>query len=172
MKSLTIVRLALEKIETFFLVLFLSIMVVFAFAQVVMRNAFGMGFLWGDPLVRQMVMWTGFVGAALAAGQERHISIDALTKFLPERVKHIAAVVTNAFGAVVCYYLGSGAWRFMLDEMKNGDELFLSIPSWVGLAIIPVGYWFIGLHFFLNILHHLRGSVVRQTPEAIEEEVR
>ena len=165
MKILGIARSVLEKIETVFLVFFLSIMVVFAFAQVVMRNVFGMGFLWGDPLVRQMVMWTGFVGAALAAGQERHISVDALTKFLPVRIKDAAAVLTNAFGAVVCFYLGSSAWRFVLDEQKSGQELFLSIPSWVGLMIIPIGYWLIGLHFVINMAVHLRGALSRPTAE-------
>ena len=167
MKLLTTVRSSLEKLETIFLVTFLSIMVVFAFIQVVLRNVFGTGFLWADPLVRQMVMWTGFVGAALAAGQERHISVDALTKFLPVRIKEVTAIVTNGFGVVVCWYLGSGAWRFMLDERLAGQELFLSIPSWVGLLIIPLGYWLIGVHFLVNSIVHLPGALGRKRAEEV-----
>ena len=49
----------LIRLETVLLVAFLGTMIVLAFAQVVMRNLFGAGFLWGDPLVRQMVLWAG-----------------------------------------------------------------------------------------------------------------
>ncbi|MCK5573045.1 MAG: TRAP transporter small permease subunit, partial [Bacteroidetes bacterium] len=76
---------ALVRVETVLLVLFLGVMVVLAFAQVVMRNIFQTGFLWGDPLVRHLVLWVGFMGAAIAASDERHISIDAINKFLPIR---------------------------------------------------------------------------------------
>ncbi|HEX9006136.1 MAG TPA: TRAP transporter small permease subunit, partial [Bacteroidota bacterium] len=130
----------LVRIETIFLVTFLAVMILFAFLQVVLRNVFSTGFIWADPLVRQMVLWSGFVGAALAASQDRHISIDALTKFLTPRVKAFMAIVTNLFAAVVSYFLGRAAWDFLADERTTGSELFLGIPTWVGLLIIPIGY--------------------------------
>ncbi len=64
-------------------------MVVMAFAQVVLRNVFGTGLLWGDPAGAPDGAVGGFLGAALAAFEERHISIDALTKYLSPRIKHI-----------------------------------------------------------------------------------
>ncbi len=155
-----------ERIETIFLVLFLTVMLVFAFAQVVMRNVFDTGLLWGDPLVREMVLWTGFIGAALAAGQERHISIDALTKFLSPRLRHLSSIVTNAFGSVVCYYLGIAAWGFLLEEKHHGGDTSLGLPSWVGLSIIPIGYWFIAVHFLLNIADHAAVAFSKGNREA------
>ncbi|MGA9118368.1 MAG: TRAP transporter small permease subunit [Bacteroidota bacterium] len=166
MKIVSLLKRILERTETALLVLFLSVMIVLAFAQVVMRNLFGTGFLWGDPLVRHMVLWSGFFGAALAASVERHISIDAVTKFLSERLKHLSSVVTNAFGGVVCFYLGLAAWGFMAEERINGGESFLGLPSWVGLTVIPVGYWLIMLHFGLNIVDHVAALVSHRTTEA------
>lgn len=156
----------LEKIETVFLVLFLSVMLILAFTQVILRDLFDTGILWGDPLVREMVLWAGFVGASLAAGQERHISIDALSKFLSPRIKQLASVLTNAFGAVVCWYLGHAAWGFMLEEKMNGGENSLMIPSWIGISIIPIGYWLLALHFLLNVVGHFSAVVARQRQEA------
>jgi len=156
----------LVRVETVLLVAFLSIMIVFAFVQVVLRNLFSSGLLWGDPLVRQMVLWSGFVGAALAASQDRHISIDALTKFLSPRVKSGMQTVTNLFAAVVCYFLGASAWTFLLDERVSGSELFLGIPSWVGLLIIPLGYWLLGLHFALNMVQSGAAAFGKTTAEA------
>src|SRR5512146_3431158 len=123
MKILRALDRLLVRLETIFLVIFLSLMVILAFAQVVLRNVFGGGFLWGDPVVRQMVMWSGFMGAAIAASQDRHISIDALTKFLKGRVKNIVSVITSLFAAVVCYYMAGAAWVFMQDEKQSGGEL-------------------------------------------------
>lgn len=144
----------LTRIEGWFLVLFLSVMLLLAFLQVLLRNFFGTGLVWGDSLVRQMVMWVGFAGAALAAGGERHISIDALTRFVAERPRHGIKVLTNAFGAVVCYYLAVAAWGLVRSEMEGGGMLFLGIPQWAGEAVIPAGYILLSIHFFLNALEN------------------
>ncbi len=156
----------LVRIETVLLVIFLGIMVILAFAQVVSRNVFGGGFLWGDPVVRQMVMWSGFMGAAIAASQDRHISIDALTKFLKGRVKNVVHVITSLFAAVVCYYLAQAAWVFMLDERQSGSELISGIPSWIGLVIIPFGFALLAFHFALNALEHAGDAI---SPPQAEE---
>jgi C4-dicarboxylate transporter, DctQ subunit len=166
MKVLRTLDRLLVRLETVFLVIFLSLMVILAFAQVVLRNVFGGGFLWGDPLVRQMVMWSGFMGAAIAASQDRHISIDALTKFLKGRVKDIVLVVTSVFASVVCFYLARAAWVFMLDEKQSGGELISGIPSWIGLIIIPLGFALLTVHFALNAVKHAGDAI---TPPAAGE---
>lgn len=142
----------LTRIEGWCLVLFLSVMVILAFLQVLLRNLFGTGISWGDPLVRQMVMWVGFTGAALAASSDRHISIDALTRFIGERLRHAIKAATNAFGALVCYYLTAAAWGLVMSEKEAGGALFLGIPQWGAEAIIPAGYVLLCIHFFLNAL--------------------
>ena len=58
------------------LVALLAVMVTLAFAQVVLRH-FGAGLLWGETLLKQLVMWTGFLGAALAAESEKHFAWEA-----------------------------------------------------------------------------------------------
>ena len=166
MKFLRALNRLLIRIETIFLVAFLAIMILFAFLQVVLRNVFSTGLIWGDPLVRQMVLWSGFVGAALAASQDRHISIDALTKFLSPRIKAFMAIVTNLFAAVVCYFLAGSAWDFLADERTTDSVLFLGIPSWVGLLIIPIGYWLLGIHFALNSVESGALAFGKQPAEA------
>ena len=156
----------LVRVETVLLVVFLSVMILVAFLQVVLRNLFAGGLIWGDPLARQMVLWSGFIGAAMAASQERHISIDALTKYLSPRVRAAAQVLTNLFAAVVCYFLGRAAWTFVADERTTGSELFLEIPSWIGLLIIPAGYWLLVVHFALNVLTASAALLGREPPPA------
>ncbi|MEK7251176.1 MAG: TRAP transporter small permease [Bacteroidota bacterium] len=142
----------LVKAETAFLVLFLANMIVLSFSQVVLRNFFGTGFLWADPLVRHLVIWVGFMGAAIASHEERHISIDALTKFFSPRWKAIAQVLTSLFAVIVCYYLADAALTFLRDEKASGSDFVLSIPTWVALIVIPTGYGLMAIHFVVKIV--------------------
>lgn len=144
----------LARAETALLVLFLGAMILLAFAQVVLRNVFGTGLLWGDTLVRHLVLWSGFIGGALAAFEGRHIGIDALTKFLPARARDIAGTITHLFAAVVCYYLAEASWKFLMDEMEAGGEFILALPGWVAMVIIPLGYGLIMLHFVVKVAEH------------------
>ncbi len=162
MKLLRLLNRILVRVETILLVVFLGVMVVLAFAQVVMRNVFGTGFLWGDPLVRHLVLWAGFMGAALATSEDRHISIDAINKFLPERTRRIVKIFTNLFAAATCYFLASAAWVFIQDERAAGGELVLSIPYWIGLSVLPVGYFLIMIHFAINSAEQI-GSLLTKT---------
>ena len=166
MKYLRALDRLLVRIETVLLVIFLGLMVILAFAQVILRNVLGGGFLWGDPVVRQMVMWSGFMGAAIAASQDRHISIDALTKFLKGRVKDIVHVITSLFASAVCFYLARAAWVFLQDEKQSGNELVTGIPSWIGLIIIPIGFALLTVHFALTAVEHAGDAI---TPPASEE---
>ena len=140
----------LVRIETAILVTVLAAMVVLAFGQVVLRNVFGTSILWIDPLVRQTVLWVGFVGAALATRDDRHISIDAFTKFLSPEVKSIVKIVTGLAAAVAAFFLALAAWGFLREEMASTGEMFPGIPSWAGTVIIPAGYGLITIHFLIG----------------------
>ena len=57
------------RIEKILLAVMLGLMVLMAFSQIVLRNFFATGIPWGDSLVRYLVLWVGFIGAAgLTAG--------------------------------------------------------------------------------------------------------
>ena len=154
MNILRLVDRLFSKVEMIVLVVSLSIMVFLAFGQVVLRNAFNAGYPWADPIVRHLVIWSGFMGAALATRDERHISIDALTKFFSHKSKRVVAVVTSAFAAVVCYYLATASWQFLLEEKAVNNMMVLSIPTWVAIIIIPVGYGVLTFHFLIRGLEN------------------
>lgn len=144
----------LVKIETGLLVLFLSSMILLAFTQVVLRNVFGIGFLWADPLVRHLVIWVGFIGAAIAAHEERHIGIDAFSRFLSARWQDGVRIVTSLFAIIVCYYLADASWTFLVDEKASGSDFMLNVPTWIALIVIPAGYALMAFHFAVKIAEH------------------
>jgi TRAP-type C4-dicarboxylate transport system permease small subunit len=143
----------LARVEGAVLVLLLGVMVTLAFAQVVLRR-FGDGLLWADILLKQLVMWTGFLGAALAAGAEKHFAWEAGHMGAPEKFKPWMRLAASLAGAAVCALLLLAAWRYAADDRAAGDVLMtigsVSIPSWIAAAGIPGGFLLVGLHLLFK----------------------
>jgi TRAP-type C4-dicarboxylate transport system permease small subunit len=151
MKILRRLDTVLTKIEGTLLVTFLSIMLVLSFVQVVLRNAFSESLLWGEILLRHLVLWIGFLGAALATSRDRHINIDALTRFLTPRFRVTSKIITNLFAATVCYFLFDASLTFLSNEVSEGSTMFGDIPAIYSQIIIPVGFGLIIVHFLIRI---------------------
>jgi C4-dicarboxylate transporter DctQ subunit len=149
-KTLTQINDAFHTFETALLVFLLSVMIVLAFYQVMMRNLFHGGFVWGDILLRHIVLWLGFLGGALATGNQRHIHIDALAHFLNPRLRASLGVLTNLFGAAVCFLLLQASLTFIRVEIEAQSMIFEGIPAWYTEIIIPIGFALHILHFLLR----------------------
>jgi TRAP-type C4-dicarboxylate transport system permease small subunit len=152
MKTLKTVDSILNKIEGAVLIFLLLVMLFMAFGQVVLRNFFSGGIVWGDILLRHLVLWIGFLGAALATSGERHINIDILTRYLPERLKGTVATLSNIFAAVICFLLFRASLTFLEFEIANNNTVFAEIPSWYAQIIIPVGYGLLAFHFIVRAI--------------------
>ncbi len=143
----------LARAEGAALALLLAAMVGLAFGQVVLRR-FGLGLLWGDTLLKQLVMWTGFLGAALAAAAEKNFAWEAGQLAAPPRVKPWLRLASSLAGAAVCALLMQAAWRYAADDRATGEVLMTigrtSIPSWIASAGIPGGFLLVGLHMLFK----------------------
>ena len=64
--------------EDTLLVLILSAMILLAAGQIILRNFLDIGFIWGDELLRMLVLWLAVAGALAASRSDKHISIDVL----------------------------------------------------------------------------------------------
>jgi len=150
MKTLKTIDSILNKIEGAVLIFLLLVMLFMAFGQVLLRNISSGGFVWGDILLRHLVLWIGFLGAALATSGERHINIDILTRYLPKRLKGAVAALSNVFAAAVCFLLFRASLTFIEFEIANNNIVFAEIPSWYAQIIIPIGYGLLTFHFIVR----------------------
>jgi len=138
-------------LEDGLLVFTLGAMILLALSQIVLRNFFDSGIEWSAPLLRVMVMWLGLLGAIAATKQSNHISIDVVSRLLPNKGKAISAVIANLFSAVICAIVSYYALQFVLMEYEDGMMAFSGIPAWLCESIIPVGFGLMALRFLLNI---------------------
>ena len=115
-----------------------------ALYQIVLRNAFGGGIYWADPLLRVMVLWMALVGAMVATREGGHISIDVLNHYLGDRAKTVMRSLTGLFSMAVCFIAAYYGFVFVLEERQYGDMAFAQVPAWLCEASIPLGLSIIG----------------------------
>ncbi len=140
----------LEKIEGNLIVCFLTLMIVLSFGQMISRNLFHQALVWGDTLLRQLVLWTGFLGASLAVHKNKHISIDIFSNFLSPGLKIKALNFTRFVASIISGFLAWAAWSFVQFERESESILFLDLPVWIFLLILPYSFLVIAFRFLLN----------------------
>jgi TRAP-type C4-dicarboxylate transport system permease small subunit len=143
---------ALHLAEDLLLMLMLGALVTLAAAQILMRNLLDAGMPWADPLLRLIVLWITLAGALAATRENRHIRIDLLSRFLPERLAAWTDRVTAAFSAVVCALLAWHGGRLVWFEYQDGTLIAPGIPAWTAELVIPLGFGLMALRFALRTL--------------------
>lgn len=142
----------LGKIETLTVTVLLSLMILIAFGQVILRNVFNEGILWGDIFIRQLVLWVGFLGASLAVRDSKHISVDFLPHILPKTWGKLIQFIVNITAGIISGFLALAALRFVQFEMEGSATLFLNIPVWIFQIILPYSFCVISARFLIKAL--------------------
>jgi TRAP-type C4-dicarboxylate transport system permease small subunit len=140
----------LRLVEDAVLVALLLGMIGIVVTQIALRNLFEFGIVWGEILVRILVLWIGLVGGMVASRQGKHISIDLLARYLPSRAKSIIGSAVSIFTAVVCALAAYYSLRFVHTEFQDGFLAFAWVPVWICEAIIPFGFGVIALRFLIS----------------------
>jgi len=153
----------LGNLEQWVLVLLLGFLTAFAVAQVIFRNFFSFGLVWGDDLLRHGVLWISFLGAARATLERKHIRIDLLPRILPARLGLIADSVCCFISLFVCVLLVWASWNFVQGERLAGDIAFASIPYWWLELIFPISFALMAFRFGFSCI-----SGLTKGPEGVE----
>jgi TRAP-type C4-dicarboxylate transport system permease small subunit len=141
---------AIARVEQTLIVTFLGFMILLAFLQIVLRNFFFTGLDWGDSLLRNLVLWIGFIGATLATREGKHINIDVVSRWLPSLGKNVVTLITHLFSFFVCCGLTYAALKFIKNEAQMGNMTFLNIPAWVPEMILPMTFGLMTFRFGLR----------------------
>lgn len=145
----------LDKILTWFeeWMLYLLVMVglISLFVGVIMRYLFNYTLAWSEELVRDVIIYTTFLGCSLAVKNRSMISIDALVQIVP-RLKRPMNLVSQfsvlAFSVVIFY------WGIVLAIMKydtHQSSIILEIPFVFLYCILPV----MGVLMFIRTIQNI-----------------
>lgn len=145
----------ISHIEDWILVTMVLFMVLLAFLQVILRNFFDFGIIWGDILLRHLVLWVGFIGASLATKNNKHINIDVFLRLHKGLSEKIINLIINLVASFVAAYLAIAAWRFVMDEKEFATIIFNEIPAWPFQTIIPFGFALMSIRFIISGINTL-----------------
>ncbi len=125
----------------------LTAMILVVLAQIILRNFFHSGLSYGDELVRHLVLWVVFLGAGVAARENRHIRIDVMARVFPPQIGRYIDAVVALFSTVIGLLLTFAAFSFVRGEYRDGITLTMfNMPVWFAQAIIPAGYLLITVY--------------------------
>lgn len=152
MHNLLALRNRLLQLEDIFLVGFLVLVMVLACLQILLRNFFDTGIIWGDSFLRIAVLWIGMLGAMYASRDDRHISIDIGMRFLPAHIKPYAQALVFIFTTIICIIVSWYSLQLVLLELEDGQYGFARVPVWLCEAIIPFAFLVIAIRYSIAAL--------------------
>ena len=141
---------ALDRIEAGLAGLALLALLAIALGQIIARELLHSGIPHADPLVRMLVLYVLFFGAARAATAGRHLKLDVLPQLLPAGLQRVLGRVLALAAAAISAVLAWAGWRFWTLEWDYTPDH----ERWLfALAlVIPLGFGLIALHLALRAL--------------------
>jgi TRAP-type C4-dicarboxylate transport system permease small subunit len=99
------------RLFSFLMVLFLALMVVMVFGNVVLRYGFNSGITVSEELSRWLFVWMTFLGALVALRSHGHLGSDSLVSRLPVAGKKICLGLTHLIMLYMCWLMFRGGWQ-------------------------------------------------------------
>ncbi len=140
----------LSRIENALIIIILFATMFIAVTQIVLRNGFSSGFSWADPALKMLVLYITIIGSIIATRENKHLSIDVLSKFLPQKVNLLVQKFTNVFAALICLCMSYYSLQLLLLSKQFEDVAFNGIPLWILQIILPLGFLLMAIRFVIN----------------------
>ena len=160
----------LDKILTFFedWTLFITVFValIAMFFNVVLRYGFNYSLAWSEELVREVIIYTTFIGCSAAVKNRSMIKIDALVQLIPRLkvpLNYISNIVTLIFALMMLYY----GWKMAaLQAATHQKTIIMQIPLVYLFAILPL----MGGMMFIRTIQVMYQDVMEQRTANRSEE--
>jgi len=141
---------ALARFEDLLVTLLTAALVLLAGAQIVARLAFNEGSASLDPALRAMVLWIALLGAMIAAREDKHLAIDALSRVLRAGAARVARVIAYLAAAAATALLAWYSFALVRSEYESATIAFASVPAWAIEAIMPFAFAAMTLRFLIH----------------------
>lgn len=131
-----------DKILTFFeeWTLFITVIIalVALFFNVVLRYGFNYSLAWSEELVREVIIYTTFIGCSAALKRNSMIKIDASVQLFPKLkvpLTFFSNFVTLVFSCLLMYY----GWLMAALQVRTHQKtIIMQIPLVYLYAILPL----------------------------------
>ena len=145
----------LAKILAFMCSVFLVIMVLCTFAQVIRRSVFGSAFLWVEECAIWSMMWMMFLGSGLCIINDKHAKIDFIVAKLPIKIAAIIRIIGYIACATISIILMINAIPVVKLNLSN-YSVGLKIPWAVYYSAFPTSGVLMTICFVFRIYREIK----------------
>ena len=138
----------------------LAVLVLLPLSEIVLRSVFRTGLPGSSTYVQHFTLIISMLGGAIAAREDRLLSISTLTTYLRGKLQTTARIFSNVVAAAICALLCQASMAFILTERAGGKSLDYGIPVWVVLLILPLGFGLIALRLIWHASHSWKGRAM------------
>lgn len=147
---------AVARLEAALLAAGVLLMALNTVANVVGRYAFGQSLYFSAELNSALIVLVTFAGLSYAARHGRHVRMSAIHDALPARARKALMVLVSLVTAAFMLGLAWYSLGYVLTLRASGRVLpALSIPAWLPLVWVPLGFLLTGLQYALTAVKNL-----------------
>lgn len=150
---------AIALIERVVIVAVIGVMAVLPVLEALGRKTIGSGVPGGLLYTQHLTLWAGFLGALIATGQGKHLSL-ATGELLPLKLRPIARGYVGALSAGVAALLSAASVELVKADMGRPAELPGGIPEWWSEIVMPVALGLMALRFIWRASDGWAGRIV------------
>ena len=130
-----------DNLEKYLTVIFMSVMTVIIFIQVVARKGFNHSLTWTEELARFIFIWLVYIGVSLGCKEMKHLRIDPFIKIFPKPVRPYILILSEVlFFLFACYIAYSGFFYVVQVYNSGAYGSATKIPMWIVNLAPCVGF--------------------------------
>src|SRR5438034_2282440 len=114
-------------------------------AEILLRALLRVGISGAASFTQHFALIAGMLGAAVAAREQRLLSLSTLDSLLVGRGALLARFFTRTVAVIVGALLCLASVELVLAERAGGNVIAYGIPVWLGQAALPLGFALITL---------------------------
>lgn len=145
---------AWHKAENLALAAALALMALLPLAEILLRWVFQAGISGAASLTQHFALIAGMLGAAVAAREQRLLSLSTLDALLTGRGALLARFFARSVAAIVGALLCLASVELVLAERPGGNLIAYGIPVWLGQVALPLGFFLITLRLVWSAADH------------------
>lgn len=123
-------------LEEFVASVFLLVMTIATFSNVIARYIFNAPIPWAEELARYSFIWLVFIGAAVCTKRRRHVAVDVAVKLLPSLGQAACDLLVKVgialLMAILVYY------GIVLMSSATQPTSTLNIPTYLVYLAVPL----------------------------------
>lgn len=152
----------LRKLVAGLVIVFFSYMAIAVLVQIAGRYVFNFSIDWTAETATFAQIWMVLLAAGLAMKEKLHVSVDALTHWLPVPATRGLIIVV----AVACAWF---LWQAIVGSLALIDigriqaSPVLQIPMWIPYLSLPVGLAYFGLELLMAMAEKWRNPTAERS---------